>query len=157
MWFAYGLLLGFVKLKVDSDLTCWLRLRCSAHISNTVLLVCLAICSRKVTHRRRLLFSNISAYTHTNRAGWVCACMWMITDIAYTPWKTVLVLHPTIYSILLFGLCIQSFCEGMMFVSSAHRANVRLFYILFSVYHMGTLGRKYLNSRNCSCKIRYIS
>lgn len=46
-----------------SDSTWSFRLRCSAHISKTTLLVCLAICSKKVTQRRKLFFSSISIYT----------------------------------------------------------------------------------------------
>lgn len=46
------------------DVTFSLRLHCSAHSSRTTLLVILAICSRKLTHRRRLFFSSTSVCTN---------------------------------------------------------------------------------------------
>lgn len=54
-------------LDTKRDVTFWLRLHCSAHSSSTTLLVILAICSRKVTHRRRLFFSNASICTNPSR------------------------------------------------------------------------------------------
>lgn len=63
---------GLFALSWTRNDTFWLRLHCSAHSSSTTLLVILAICSRKVTHRRRHFCSSTSIckkQAHSQRMG----------------------------------------------------------------------------------------